>query len=161
MPARDQEFFFSEVIWEKNRKKKPVNSCQFLLLMAEIPNNHLGWCWNPINNGQNYQPQLVSRFSLPLGPETQGGPQLHGLSKWGSGEFPSGTVWKGRLEHVKQRIVARRASKRWESVLGAEGSWFLVIWKKITIFWRFEEVKEYIWERDFFLNIYSCAHYNC
>ncbi len=22
-----------------------------ILLMAEIPNNHLGWCWNPINNG--------------------------------------------------------------------------------------------------------------
>ena len=21
--------------------------------------NHLGWCWNPINNGKNYQPQLV------------------------------------------------------------------------------------------------------
>ena len=32
-------------------------------LMAEIPNNHLGWCWNPINNGINYQPQLVSRIS--------------------------------------------------------------------------------------------------
>ena len=29
-----------------------------LLLMAEIPNN-LGWCWNPVNNGINYQPQLV------------------------------------------------------------------------------------------------------
>ena len=25
-----------------------------ILLMAEIPNNHLGWCWNPINNGKNY-----------------------------------------------------------------------------------------------------------
>ncbi len=25
--------------------------------------NHLGWCWNPINNGKNYQPQLVSRIS--------------------------------------------------------------------------------------------------
>ena len=29
-----------------------------LLLMAEIL-HHLGWCWNPINNGINYQPQLV------------------------------------------------------------------------------------------------------
>ena len=29
--------------------------------MAEIRReNHLGWCWNPINNGINYQPQLVS-----------------------------------------------------------------------------------------------------
>ena len=27
--------------------------------MAEILNNHLGWCWNPIKNGKNYQPQLV------------------------------------------------------------------------------------------------------
>ena len=26
----------------------------FILLMTEIPNNHLGWCWNPINNGKNY-----------------------------------------------------------------------------------------------------------
>ena len=25
--------------------------------------NHLGWCWNPINNGINYQPKLVSRIS--------------------------------------------------------------------------------------------------
>ncbi len=25
--------------------------------------NHLGWCWNPINNGINYQPQLVQDFS--------------------------------------------------------------------------------------------------
>ncbi len=31
--------------------------------MAEIPNNHLGWCWNPLNNGISYQPQLVSRIS--------------------------------------------------------------------------------------------------
>ena len=28
--------------------------CCLLLLMAEIPNNHLGWCCNPINNGKNY-----------------------------------------------------------------------------------------------------------
>ncbi len=25
--------------------------------------NHLGWCWNPINNGKNYLPQLVQDFS--------------------------------------------------------------------------------------------------
>ncbi len=31
--------------------------------MAEIPNNHLGWCWNLVNNGINYQPQLVSQIS--------------------------------------------------------------------------------------------------
>ncbi len=24
--------------------------------------HHLGWCWNPINNGINYQPQLVQDF---------------------------------------------------------------------------------------------------
>ncbi len=31
--------------------------------MAEIL-HHLGWdVWNPINNGKNYQPQLVSRIS--------------------------------------------------------------------------------------------------
>ena len=29
--------------------------------MAEISNNHLGWCWNPINNRDfHYQPQLVN-----------------------------------------------------------------------------------------------------
>ncbi len=27
------------------------------------PNNHLGWCWKPINKGINYQPQLVSQIS--------------------------------------------------------------------------------------------------
>ncbi len=32
-----------------------------ILLMAEIL-HHLGWCWNPINNGKNYQPQLVQDF---------------------------------------------------------------------------------------------------
>ena len=31
-----------------------------ILWMEEIPNNHLGCFWNPINNGLNYQPQLVS-----------------------------------------------------------------------------------------------------
>ncbi len=36
-----------------------------LLLMAEIPNNHLGWCWKPINNGINYQPQLVNAGFQP------------------------------------------------------------------------------------------------
>ena len=30
-----------------------------ILLMAEIL-HHLGWCWNPINHGINFQPQLVS-----------------------------------------------------------------------------------------------------
>ena len=33
-----------------------------LLLMAEIPNNHLG-CKNPTNDGRSYQPQLVQDFS--------------------------------------------------------------------------------------------------
>ena len=43
-----------------------------LLLMAEIL-HHLGWCWNPINNGKNYQPQLVSRISAINGIKTQWG----------------------------------------------------------------------------------------
>ena len=34
------------------------------VLMAEIcRENHLGWCWNPINNGINYQPQLVQDWN--------------------------------------------------------------------------------------------------
>ena len=33
-----------------------------LLLMAEIL-HHLGWCWNPRNNGINYTPKLVIRIS--------------------------------------------------------------------------------------------------
>ena len=27
---------------------------KMILLMEEIPNNHLGWCKNPVNNGINY-----------------------------------------------------------------------------------------------------------
>ena len=27
---------------------------KMILLMEEIPNNHLGWCNNPVNNGINY-----------------------------------------------------------------------------------------------------------
>ena len=27
--------------------------------------NHLGWCYNPVKNGINYQPQLVSRIPEP------------------------------------------------------------------------------------------------
>ena len=34
-----------------------------LLLMEEIPNNHLGCYKFPVNNGINYQPQLVQDFS--------------------------------------------------------------------------------------------------
>ena len=34
-----------------------------ILLMEEIPNNHLGCIPNPVNNGINCQPQLVSRIS--------------------------------------------------------------------------------------------------
>ena len=29
---------------------------------SEIPNNHLGWCKNLVNNGINYLPQLVQDF---------------------------------------------------------------------------------------------------
>ena len=32
---------------------------------SEIPNNHLECIPNPVNNGRNYQPQLVSRISEP------------------------------------------------------------------------------------------------
>ena len=34
-------------------------SCVLTTVDGWNPNNHLGWCWNPINNGKNYQPQLV------------------------------------------------------------------------------------------------------
>ena len=56
---------FSPLLLNSFRKQlflttKKILRCahRHLLLMAEIPNNHLGWCWNPINNGKNYQPQL-------------------------------------------------------------------------------------------------------
>ena len=39
--------------------------CLICLLMEEIPNNHLGYI-NLVNNGINYQPQLVSRISTVL-----------------------------------------------------------------------------------------------
>ncbi len=61
-------------------KKQMVEVCavKSLLLMAEIPNNHLGWCWNPINNGINYlstgagfQPSTVSTFKIQE-PKMQG-----------------------------------------------------------------------------------------
>ena len=39
-----------------------------ILLMAEIPNNHLGWCWNPIKSGifsiltgAGFRPSTVSQ----------------------------------------------------------------------------------------------------
>ena len=32
---------------------------------SEIPNNHLGCVQNPVNNGMNYQPQVVSQISEP------------------------------------------------------------------------------------------------
>ena len=57
---------------KKNRPKllQKENSIVFQPSMAsgatvdgsEIPNNHLGWCWNPVNSGMNYQPQLVQDF---------------------------------------------------------------------------------------------------
>ena len=49
--------------------------------MEEIPNNHLGCIKTLVNNGINYQPQLVSRissinrmmyFSKPSGSQFQG-----------------------------------------------------------------------------------------
>ena len=40
------------------------NLDRFLLLMAKIPNNHLG-CMKPYNNGKNYQPQLVNAGFQP------------------------------------------------------------------------------------------------
>ena len=52
-PARRSFAPKGNVIWTNQK------NFQVLLLMAEIPNNHLGWCWTPINNGINYQPQLV------------------------------------------------------------------------------------------------------
>ena len=56
---------------------------------SEILNNHLGWCWNPINNGINYQPQLVQDFSHQ---------QYHSSSKEGKfttvdGRNPACTSW--------------------------------------------------------------------
>ena len=32
---------------------------------SEIPNNHLGWCLNPVNDGTNYQSNNFNWWSLP------------------------------------------------------------------------------------------------
>ncbi len=37
---------------KRKGSSEPTIHFQALLLMAEIPNNHLGWCWNPIDNGK-------------------------------------------------------------------------------------------------------------
>ena len=46
----------STYITQQKKHKVKNSSCvvpkkNMVLLMAEIPNNHLRWCWNPINNG--------------------------------------------------------------------------------------------------------------
>ena len=43
-----------------------VNIFQGDTVDGRNPNNHLGWCWNPVNNGMNYQPQLVIAGFQPL-----------------------------------------------------------------------------------------------
>ena len=49
-----------EASCQQSRTRKDMCTWgMMVLLMAEIPNNHLGWCWNPMNNGKNYLPQLV------------------------------------------------------------------------------------------------------
>ena len=49
---------------ETSLLNKGERAHHLLLLMEEILNNHLG-CIKPINNGINYQPQLVSQISEP------------------------------------------------------------------------------------------------
>ena len=54
------------------------------------PANHLGWCWNPINNGINYQPQQVNAgFQGPINSirEHIGSQSLLGLHR-SRGQFP-------------------------------------------------------------------------
>ncbi len=84
-----------------------------LLLMAEISNNHLGWCWNPINNGINYK--LVSRISAinsrkhvrERGPhflqvlELGAGRGLVGLSAWALGA----SMWVTDLAYTLEARV--------------------------------------------------------
>ena len=53
-------------ITQQNSSGRPYHIYHpILLLMTEILNNHLGWCWNPINNGINDQPQLVNAGFQP------------------------------------------------------------------------------------------------
>ena len=49
----------------------PTWILEVILLMAEILNNYLGWCWNPINNGINYLPINWCRISAINSPSTQ------------------------------------------------------------------------------------------
>ncbi len=48
-----------------------------ILLMEEIPNNHLGWCQNLVNNGINYQPRLVNAEFLNHQPDEPSTYLLH------------------------------------------------------------------------------------
>ena len=49
--------------WSRmSNSKKRTHVWTNILLMAEIL-HHLGWCQNLVNDGINYQPQLVSRIS--------------------------------------------------------------------------------------------------
>ncbi len=70
--------------------------------MAEIL-HHLGWCWNPINNGINYQPQLVSRISA-----------INGMSirriQWNFKELTNQWVIQ---QNPRLGIIDAMARKRW------------------------------------------------
>ncbi len=48
-----------------NGQQKPIESESALLLMEEIPNNHLECIKPVVNNGIDYQPQLVIAGFLP------------------------------------------------------------------------------------------------
>ena len=51
-----------DTLRKQNQRKQREKPMTFILLIQEIPNNHLG-CFisNPVNNGiKTYQPQLVS-----------------------------------------------------------------------------------------------------
>ncbi len=78
-----------------------------LLLMAEIPNNHLGWCWNPKNNGKNYQPQLVSGISESS------------TVCWGPSIKPVGTVPEELQlfqHHSDQKLQQKHENEGWINV---------------------------------------------
>ena len=51
------------MLFEKRKKSTILSHHYTTVDGSEIPNHQLTWCWYPVINGINYQPQLVSRIS--------------------------------------------------------------------------------------------------
>ena len=134
---RWQMTLFAKIIQSSNRHQKKKVPHE-ILLMAEISNNHLGWCWNPINNGDfNYQPQLVpTGFQGPINSITQSPASLKSREPF----------------KVTNYRPLREGSYGSNWALKKTRTDFPLLW---SLLWFLSEVKETHWNnfhRDFFSN---------